>query len=62
MNRTHISVKEAAEMSGLCVETIRRYIYAGKIKGAVRLPKAWRIPINWLEQLGEVDDEVYEMS
>ena len=56
MGRTHISVQEAAQMSGLCDETIRRYIYSGRIKNAIKLPKAWRIPIDWLEQIKEVDN------
>lgn len=60
--REWVSVQQAAKSSGLCDETIRRYIYAGRIKDAVRLPKEWRVPADWMESFGkeEGDADVQE--
>ena len=40
----HLSVQEFADKWGLSVRTVRNYCVSGKIAGAVREGRAWRIP------------------
>ena len=50
MERQYISVSEAAEMSGFAAYTIREWLKSGRIDGAKKIGKLWRIPISWMEK------------
>lgn len=54
---TTVSVKQAAERVGVHEQTLRRWLWAGKVDGAHLVPhgkgEQWRIPVATLEQLGK---------
>lgn len=55
---TTVSVKQAAERVGVHEQTLRRWLWAGKVDGAHLVPQGkkgeqWRIPVASLEQLGK---------
>lgn len=54
---TTLSVKQAAERVGVHEQTLRRWLWAGKVDGAHLVPhgkgEQWRIPVASLEQLGK---------
>jgi excisionase family DNA binding protein len=49
--RRYASVREAAEYTGLCTRTIRRYIAAGRITGHRLGPKLIQVDLNEVDRL-----------
>lgn len=58
----YISVKEFAAKSGVTERTIRTYCAAGRIEGAVRDGKSWKIPADAVIKEKHVADEAYVRS
>ena len=52
MKRTHITINEAYEQSGVLPQALRKYCRDGLILGAVKIGKSWRVPVNWIENFG----------
>ena len=53
MERVCVSVKEASEMSGFAEYTIRGWLKAGDIPGAMKCGKFWRLPLDWMQRKEE---------
>ena len=49
--RRDASIREAAEYTGLCTRTIRRYIAAGRITGRRLGPKLIQVDLNEVDRL-----------
>lgn len=58
----YISVKEFAKLHGVSERTIRTYCAAGRIEGAVREGKSWKVPADAVIKEKQVTDEVYVRS
>ena len=42
------TTEQAANILGVHIETVRRLLRAGKIPGARKVGRAWRIPSDWI--------------
>lgn len=49
MPKNYLTPEDVAEQLKLCVETIRRYLRSGKLRGVHVNPRCWRIAENDLE-------------
>lgn len=58
----YISVKEFAAKSGVTERTIRTYCAAGRIEGAVRDGKNWKVPVDAVIKEKQVAEESYVRS
>jgi len=47
----HLKAQEAADRLGMHYQTLMKWIWAGKVKGAVKRGKTWEIPLKEVERI-----------
>lgn len=51
MGQSHVTVKEAGEIMGVCIRTVRYWQSQGKMPERVRFGHTWRYPREAIEEL-----------
>ncbi len=55
--KKRVSTGKAAEMLGVCVDTVRRYINSGRLQASKPGGRQWRIKVDDVEALANMSED-----